>query len=151
MECDGFLQLAEDVFLVGNFKRCHPFETIPERFKLRHGEGWVSDRFDDEICLVHQLKDGLFVLVGCSHPGILNILSTVEERFHQPILGVAGGTHLMEVSEERIRKTLDVMKGFGMKFIGFNHCTGDQFRKLVQKVPELHAVYLGAGDSLFLE
>lgn len=151
VECDGFLQLTEDVFLLSGFTQRYPFETIPERFKLRDGDGWRPDRFDDEICLVHQLKDGLFVLVGCSHPGILNILSTVEDWFHQPILGVAGGTHLMEADEARIRKTLDVMKGFGMKFIGFNHCTGERLRQLVTEVPELHAVYLGAGDSLFLE
>ena len=151
VECDGFLQLTEDVFLLSGFTQRYPFETIPERFKLRDGDGWRPDCFDDEICLVHQLKDGLFVLVGCSHPGILNILSTVEDWFHQPILGVAGGTHLMEADEARIRKTLDVMKGFGMKFIGFNHCTGERFRQLVTEVPELHAVYLGAGDSLFLE
>lgn len=151
VECDGLLELAKGVFLVGNFTRRYDFETIPERFKLRDGDGWRPDHFDDEICLVHQLKDGLFVLAGCSHPGILNILSTVEDRFHQPIIGVAGGTHLMEADEARIRKTLDVMKGFGMKFIGFNHCTGERFRQLVAEVPELHAVYLGAGDSLFLE
>ena len=91
------------------------------------------------------------MLVGCSHPGILNILSSVQEQFRQPIIGVAGGTHLMEASKERIGETLVQMKKFGMKVIGFNHCTGKVFQERVGKEPDFHAMYLGAGDTLFLE
>lgn len=150
-ECSGVLPLSPSVSVMTGFRRSHSFETIPERFRLRQGEEWKPDLFDDEICLVHQLKEGLFVLVGCSHPGILNILSSVEEQYRQPIIGVAGGTHLMEASEARIGETLVQMKKFGMKLIGFNHCTGETFRERVRKEPDLHAMYLGAGDTLFLE
>lgn len=150
-ECSGVLSLSPSVSVMTGFRRNHCFETIPERFRLRQGEAWKPDSFDDEICLVHQLKKGLFVLVGCSHPGILNILSSVQEQFRQPIIGVAGGTHLMEASGERIGETLVQMKKFGMKVIGFNHCTGEVFRERVGKEPDLHAMYLGVGDTLFLE
>ena len=44
VECDGFLQLTEDVFLLSGFTQRYPFETIPERFKLRDGDGWRQKR-----------------------------------------------------------------------------------------------------------
>ena len=69
VECDGLLKLAEGCTWRGNFTRRYAFETIPERFQLRDGDGWKPDHFNDEICLVHQLKEGLFVLVGCSPSG----------------------------------------------------------------------------------
>jgi hypothetical protein len=59
--------------------------------------GIVADDFADEICLVMETAKGLVVLVGCSHPGILNMISTIHERLHKPIYGVIGGTHLMKI------------------------------------------------------
>lgn len=150
LECDGMLKLSEDAYVLNAFARSYDFETIPERFVLRHNGEWVQDNFTDEICLVVKLAGGVFVIVGCSHPGILNILTSVEKRFQMPILGVAGGTHLMEASDERIRRTLTIMEGFGISVIGFNHCSGDRLRSIVGEYPKLHAVYLGAGDGLFL-
>ncbi len=50
------------------------------------------------------------MIVGCSHPGILNILTTVQKRFDKPIRAVFGGTHLVEADAGRIRATLEQMK-----------------------------------------
>jgi 7,8-dihydropterin-6-yl-methyl-4-(beta-D-ribofuranosyl)aminobenzene 5'-phosphate synthase len=148
--CKDVLQLSETEYVVGGFKRKYDFETIPDRFVIRDNGKLVRDDFSDEVCFVHKMKDGLFVLVGCSHPGILNILSTVEAYFKLPIIGVVGGTHLMEASEERIRKTIEIVKGFGLRFIGFNHCSGGLFKKIIEQDGTIKAVHLGAGDGLFL-
>ena len=52
-------------------------------------------------------KSSIVVIVGCSHPGIMNILRTIEKRSGKKICGVVGGTHLMEADGERLRKTID--------------------------------------------
>ena len=148
--CRDVLALSETEFIVSGFTRRCEFEAPPERFVLRDGDRFVRDDFSDEVCFVHKLKDGLFVLVGCSHPGILNILSSVQERFRMPVIGVVGGTHLMEASEERIRRTLAIVKGLGLRFVGFNHCSGALFQKIVEQDPDINAVHLGTGQGLFL-
>ena len=146
--CSSEIKLNASMTVMTAFERRWDFETIPERFVLRTENGMVPDRFADELCLIVQLRDGLMVIVGCSHPGILNILTAVQQRSGQPIRIVAGGTHLMEADDSRIRETLETMKRFGTRIIGFNHCSGSRIREIVREFPELNAEYLGAGDCL---
>ncbi|MBQ9565019.1 MAG: MBL fold metallo-hydrolase, partial [Synergistaceae bacterium] len=108
---DGILKLDETVWLMGNFERRYPFETIPERFV--RGVGKTPDDFGDEICLAVQEGDGVAVITGCAHPGILNIVTSVHERLKLPVTSVVGGTHLMEADAERIDRTLDALQIMG--------------------------------------
>lgn len=135
---------------MGGITRSHDFETVPERFVIRDKDGWKQDYFQDEVCLVLEDKGELVVIVGCSHPGILNILDTVSKRFSQPIRAVVGGTHLVEADRERIHMTLRTMKDLGIGLLGFNHCSGELLQSMMAEHPELNTVYLGAGDCLFL-
>ena len=122
--CYDLLQLDDKIFLVGNFERRFNFETIPTKFVC--GENKLPDTFSDEICLVLRGNDGLTVIVGCSHVGILNILSTVAKRFNQPILRVIGGVHLLNADDERIDKTLTAIKNFGVRDLKLCHCSGEK-------------------------
>lgn len=148
--CREMMKLEDDCYVVGGFQRAHDFETIPKRFVLRDQEGWKQDDFSDEVCLVLTRPEGLVVIVGCSHPGILNILKSVQMRFHRPVYAVFGGTHLVEADRPRIEKTLDEMKAMGVRLIGFNHCSGELLQEMLDARPDIRHCYLGAGDCLFL-
>lgn len=148
--CHDLLPLGRKCWVLGGIQRTHTFETIPERFVIRDKTGWCQDHFEDEICLVLEDKGRLTVIVGCSHPGILNILDTVRKRFTQPIAAVVGGTHLVEADRRRIEQTTRAMKEMGIGLLGFNHCSGELLRQVMAEKPELNTVYLGAGDCLFL-
>ena len=147
LEFSGVMTLSPSVYLMNCFPRKYAFETIQERFKLKRGDTWIPDPFNDEICMVHKMQQGLFVIVGCSHPGILNILDRVREYFHMPIKGVVGGTHLMEADEARVAKTCDIVKEFGLDYIGFNHCSGSLLQPIM-KAKGIRADYLAAGDTV---
>ena len=83
------------------------------------------DIFEDELAVALDTDDGLFVIVGCSHPGIVNILTAISERTGKKICGLIGGTHLMDADETRVKKTIGDFKKFGVKTLGVSHCTGD--------------------------
>lgn len=150
LECSGLLSLSPNCWVMGNIRRTYGFETIPDRFVVRGRDSWNQDQFADEICLVIREQGELIVIVGCSHPGILNILSTVKEQFGLPIKAVIGGTHLSEAGPDRIQKTIEIMKEMNIRLLGFNHCSGDLFREMTEADPDLSTVYLGTGDCLFL-
>ena len=77
-------------------------------------------------------SDGKIILiVGCSHAGILNIISTVQERLNLTIKMLIGGVHLQGTDENRIDKTLKELKNFGIKNFAFCHCSGE---KICQKL-----------------
>ncbi len=112
------------VFVVTGFRR-DSGERIPERFlRLREGR-MIPDDFSDEISLCFCTDDGVALAVGCSHPGIINIVSTVSERYGR-IAALFGGTHLIDADDERIIRTLEMLSGSGIRFSGLCHCTGDR-------------------------
>ena len=65
------------------------------------------------------------VVVGCSHPGITNIVKRAKEILNKPILYAIGGFHLMRSSEEEIIEVVKEMKSLGVEYVTPTHCTGD--------------------------
>lgn len=122
--CRDVIQLDENSWLVGNFKRRYDFETIPKKF-LR-GEKKIPDDFSDEIVLVLRGRGGLTIVTACAHVGVLNIVAGVRERLGA-VHTVIGGLHLSGASDERISRTLDELDVLGIKKILPCHCSGENF------------------------
>jgi 7,8-dihydropterin-6-yl-methyl-4-(beta-D-ribofuranosyl)aminobenzene 5'-phosphate synthase len=117
--------ILPNVFIVTNFERNSPLENDNPKFVYRDREKYVVDTFDDEISLVLKTESGLVVILGCAHPGVINMLSTIRKRFVEPIHMLIGGTHLNSASDERIKRTIEVLKEMEIERIGVSHCTGD--------------------------
>lgn len=112
------------VTIYRNFEQTVGYEQLNPRFFIKK-EKYTKDSFTDEIAVALDTEKGLVVIVGCSHPGIMNILRTIEKRSGKKICGVVGGTHLMEADEERLRKTIADLKEMNINFIAVSHCTGE--------------------------
>ena len=148
--CEGVLPLAEGCWLVGDFPRVHPFEVIQPRFVRGEPGAAEPDDFSDEICLAVDTPQGLVVLVGCSHPGILNMIARVHEALHRPVYGVFGGTHLVEADEARIRATLEELRGMGLRILGLSHCSGALAEQCLHSDGRVTACHMAVGDCLAL-
>jgi 7,8-dihydropterin-6-yl-methyl-4-(beta-D-ribofuranosyl)aminobenzene 5'-phosphate synthase len=69
--------------------------------------------------------EGLYVITGCAHPGIVEIVERVKEVLpERPIALVAGGFHLANATEEEVRGISVKLKELGVKNIAPSHCTG---------------------------
>ena len=120
--CGERLDLDDDIFLIGAFNRKYPFEAIPTKFVC--GVDKHRDEFNDEICIAVRGREGLTVIVGCSHVGILNIVSTVRSRLNYPVVRVIGGLHLSSASKERVAATMNELKNLGVRELKLCHCSG---------------------------
>ena len=147
-EISGVQQVHPGVWLISGFPRVHNFETIPERFLLKAENDFSHDDFRDEVCMVLEVTNGLAVLVGCSHPGILNILTHVRKTLQKPIRAVFGGTHLVEADIHRIEATITALQNMGVETLGLGHCTGDIAYAALQARPELQTCHLCTGDQI---
>jgi 7,8-dihydropterin-6-yl-methyl-4-(beta-D-ribofuranosyl)aminobenzene 5'-phosphate synthase len=68
---------------------------------------------------------GPFVVTGCAHAGIVNTLLLVQELSGiKEIYGFIGGTHLYDKNDADVKRTLDELDRFGLKFLSPCHCTG---------------------------
>lgn len=123
--CRDVIELDENIWLVGNFKRRYDFETIPKKFV--RGDRKIHDDFSDEIVLVLRGSNGLAIVTACAHSGILNIVADIRERFSMPIVSVIGGLHLTGATQDRISRTIDELKILGVKKVLPCHCSGEEF------------------------
>lgn len=128
-------QIAPQIWATTDFSRTHAQEIPNPRFvkKEEGSELFIADDFSDEVMLVIETKRGLVVLVGCAHPGIINMLDSVEESFGQPIYALFGGTHLVEADEERTKYSLENFRERGIALLGLSHCSGERAIKLSLK------------------
>ncbi|MBM7554409.1 MBL fold metallo-hydrolase [Thalassobacillus pellis] len=120
-----FTEIAPNVYLTGEVPRVTDFEYGDTDIVLRTSEGYVQDAVIDDQSVIIKTQKGLFVILGCSHAGIINILHyavqmTGESRIHT----VIGGTHLAPVSKEQKEKSRNALKDLGIQHLGVSHCTG---------------------------
>lgn len=150
-EVHGLQQMMPGVYLISGFPRIHDFETIPQRFVRRTSDGFIIDDFSDEVCMALEVDGGFAVLVGCSHPGILNMMTHVHQLLGKPIRAVFGGTHLVEADGQRIDRTIHQLCGMGMEILGLSHCSGDAADCAIHACTEIQGCHLGTGDSIFFD
>ncbi|MFW6283510.1 MAG: MBL fold metallo-hydrolase, partial [Minisyncoccales bacterium] len=103
-----------------------------------------------EHSLVLETKNGLVVITGCAHPGILNILKRVEENFSKNIFLVLGGFHLDQKSQINLEKIIKEFKKKKIKKVGPSHCSGDRARRLFEKRYKNNYIKNGAGKIVKL-
>ncbi len=126
------VEILPGVYAVTRFERIFPDETINPRFwALRNGR-FEQDTFGDEITLVLDTPKGLVVLLGCSHPGVKNILSTIVKRFSKNIYAVLGGTHMVEASDASMDQSLHYFTEGVADLVGVSHCTGEKASKQIE-------------------
>jgi 7,8-dihydropterin-6-yl-methyl-4-(beta-D-ribofuranosyl)aminobenzene 5'-phosphate synthase len=85
----------------------------------------IPDPFTDEQAMAVATPDGLVVLVGCSHRGIVNsILAAKDAAAGAPVQLVVGGAHLRSAS----RMTIEWTAARTRKLVSraaLGHCTGE--------------------------
>lgn len=123
---NDILKITDDVFVFSNFNKYYDFEKINPNMKLKIDDKYLIDTFNDEIALGLKTQNGLVILLGCGHPGFLNMINTIHERTHNEIAGIIGGTHLIEADENRIFKSIEYLNNANLSILGLSHCTGEK-------------------------
>jgi 7,8-dihydropterin-6-yl-methyl-4-(beta-D-ribofuranosyl)aminobenzene 5'-phosphate synthase len=85
----------------------------------------VEDTVPDDQSVVVNTTEGLVLITGCAHAGIVNIATATDAQFaHRPIYAVIGGLHLFAAKDEQVDWTADQLKRFGVRYLVGAHCTG---------------------------
>jgi 7,8-dihydropterin-6-yl-methyl-4-(beta-D-ribofuranosyl)aminobenzene 5'-phosphate synthase len=93
-------------------------------FDKKSGE-MLPDELNDDLALVADTEYGLVVILGCAHHGIINTLRHAQKLTGKELIYAAiGGTHLLNASVERLKKTAAELQEIGVQYLGVSHCTG---------------------------
>ncbi|MBN1541481.1 MBL fold metallo-hydrolase [candidate division KSB1 bacterium] len=71
-----------------------------------------------EQALLVETEQGLTVITGCSHPGVLRMLPA------QPVKCVVGGFHLKDSDPKEIEAVAKALERAGVERVGPTHCSG---------------------------
>ena len=116
------VQLSDSIFFLGEIPVYFDFEKRYALGKTRINDEMIDDYLYDDSAIVYRSDKGLFVITGCSHSGICNIMEHAKKICNEEkIYGVIGGYHLFNV-DERLKKTIEYFKDNKVELIYPCHC-----------------------------
>jgi len=131
VETKGLLRIRDEIYSTGE---------IAGRYK---------DKNISEQALVVNSENGLIVLTGCAHPGILKIIEEVKAKFPvEHIYLVLGGFHLMDQDKRAIEIVAENFKKMGIIKVGPTHCSGKLAEEIFKKTYQNNFVTIKTGQAL---
>ncbi len=120
----GPVKLAEGVVTTGEVERSTSFEGVEEFWTVADGI-FVRDEMPDDQSLVIKGDEGVIVLTGCAHSGVVNTVIHAKSLMGvDRVKAVIGGFHLIGASEGRIRRTVEELRRLNPDLLAPCHCTG---------------------------
>jgi len=98
-----------------------------------------------EEALVVDTDQGLVVIFGCAHPGVVEMLRGIARARNRPIHLVLGGFHLLETPADQVARIVTDFQAMRVAYAGPTHCTGEAAIKAFRKAYGAHFVEGGVG------
>jgi len=118
----------DEMFLVtGEIPRKTSFEKLEyESYVVRDGVREFDNILDDQAIVINIRDEGLLVISGCAHSGIINTVRYAQELTKiSKVYSVIGGFHLPpKIKCDVTEKTIVAFKEINPKLIVPMHCTG---------------------------
>ncbi|MBN2508353.1 MAG: MBL fold metallo-hydrolase [Verrucomicrobia bacterium] len=117
-------EILDGIFVTGEIPRQTAYEDTGGPFYLDAACRRADPLVDDQA-LFFDTKDGLVVVLGCAHAGVVNTLLHVQHVApNRPIAVVVGGFHLLAAGEERMTETVAALGRWNLRRLAAGHCTG---------------------------
>jgi 7,8-dihydropterin-6-yl-methyl-4-(beta-D-ribofuranosyl)aminobenzene 5'-phosphate synthase len=125
IQYDRPVELWNGIWLTGPVPRKYPERNWSGQTQIQTPDGWKEDTIPEDMSLVINTAQGLVVISGCGHSGIINTLEYARSTVRNaPIQAAIGGFHLYQLDDEKLQWTAAKLREFGLgNFLGA-HCTG---------------------------
>lgn len=118
------VEIAPGVQVTGQVPRTNDLEDVGGPFYLDEQCAHPDPLVDDQA-LVIRTTEGVVVLLGCAHAGVINTLSCVDQlTAAAPVHAVMGGMHLGSASRDRVYWTIGQLRRRNVAQVVAAHCTG---------------------------
>lgn len=137
------MKVTKNITFLGEIPRTRIFEKAEPI-----GQQCVRDKMEDDYllddsALVYQSDQGIYIITGCSHSGICNIIEYAKVvTGDQRICGVIGGFHLFDVTD-RVEQTIAYFVNNGIREIYPCHCTSFVVKAAFHRVIPVREVGVG--------
>ena len=116
--------LLGNFYITGEIPRITSFEDTGGPFYL-DPDKHTKDHIEDDLAVFFTTANGLIVIVGCAHSGIINTLDHICKISGQKnIYSVIGGMHLSKANPDRMDQTIESLNSRSIQQLYPMHCTG---------------------------
>jgi 7,8-dihydropterin-6-yl-methyl-4-(beta-D-ribofuranosyl)aminobenzene 5'-phosphate synthase len=151
---DGPREISPGMWLTGPVPRIHQERNYGPGGRIKTARGLVEDTIPEDASLVINTNEGLVIVSGCGHAGIVNTAEYARSVVRPaPVHAVIGGLHLFTATDSTVMWTAARMKEFGVVNLLAAHCTGIEATYRLRELAGLNrrtAVVAAVGSSFTL-
>lgn len=119
------MEIVPGVWISGEIPRRTDFEEVDSKLFCLEDGNRVPDALHDDMSLYCAMPEGLVIILGCAHAGLVNIIKHAQEvTGMDKVYGIIGGTHLGPAPVEQQEATINFLNSLNLQFLAPNHCTG---------------------------
>ncbi len=120
------LFLSEDIGITGPIPRTDPADDAGGTFYL-DPDGIRPDPIDDDLSMWFRTSEGICVVTGCCHAGLVNTLRYIRTLLPgEHIHSVIGGFHLLHATTDRINQIGSFLESLSVRSVVPIHCSGEE-------------------------
>jgi 7,8-dihydropterin-6-yl-methyl-4-(beta-D-ribofuranosyl)aminobenzene 5'-phosphate synthase len=152
-------EITPGVFILTDIPDRYPVPKGNRRLFVKTDSSSKQDDFAHELVMVIREEDGLVVFTGCSHHGVLNMVTAVIEEFPgESIKGLFGGFHLiglpvlntMAGSKRSVRDIGQALLDLQIEHVYTGHCTGMKGYRILKEIMADKLEHFPTGSELIL-
>jgi len=137
------MKISDSLYFLGEIPIVHDFEQRNIIGEQKENETFIPDYVLDDTALAYKGTDGLYIITGCSHSGICNIIEQAKKVTGvDKVCGVIGGFHLFDVDDQVI-KTIQYFKDNEIEHLYPCHCTSFAVKAKIHETLPIHEVGVG--------
>lgn len=137
------VKITENIMFLGEIPQINDFEKRKPIGKYEYENQLIDDFVQEDTAIVHKGDKGLFIVTGCSHSGICNIIEYAKRVCNENrIYGVIGGFHLLNINE-RLEKTIEYLKENSIELLYPCHCVSLNAKIEIGKKIKINEVGVG--------
>lgn len=135
--------LTEKLVFLGEIPREVSFEKPYAIGTLEAENGNKPDMILDDSALAYATEQGVYIITGCSHAGICNIIEYAKKvTGKEKVLGILGGFHLFDINK-KTEETISYIAKEQVPNLYPCHCTSFRVRAALDQQCKVEEVGVG--------
>lgn len=142
------IHISSKITFLGEIPTYFEFEKRKPVGFLQENSFSLPDYVMDDTALAYNTGKGLFIITGCSHSGICNIIQYAKHVCkEEKILGVIGGFHLFDTSEQ-LNETIAYFEKNNVTKLYPCHCVSFSAKAEIHKHIPIYEVGVGLSINI---
>lgn len=134
--------------VTGQVPRMNDYEDVGGTFFADENFHKPDELLDDQSLFIES-SNGLIVIFGCAHAGVVNTLDYISKLTDgKNIYAVIGGMHLLNASPVRIENTINTFEKYKIQKVMPLHCTGKKAIDAMKNAFDEKCLFLGTGGQI---